>query len=573
MDQPRSKRVYVEVDIYPELKEATANGYFDVVNDSEENIKTVHILTKTAVTIEKLLIPAAELALDDTEFGYRIYELTKPLSPGDEFRIEFTTAWRTPGFVNSGQQSGLSTNGSFFDNTDLIPAIGYQSGAELLDNSKRRKYDLPPAKRAESIENEAAWMRNGLADAARIDFETIVSTSKDQIAIAPGYLQKEWAEGDRRYFHYKMDAPIWNFYSFLSADYQKKVEKWNDVSIEVYYLHEMNVDTMIHSTKQSLEYFSRNFSPYQYRQFRVLEFPRFRGSFAQSFPNTIPFSEAIGFVADLRDKEKIDYVFYVTAHELAHQWWAHQVLGADVQGSTMIVETLAQYSALMVMEQEYGKEHMQRFLKYELDRYLSDRGGELLEELPLMLVENQPYIHYRKGSVNMYALKDYIGEDAVNRALKKFVSRYAFKSAPYPTSKQLIALFREEASAEHQEIITDLFEKIVLYDLQVTESSVVNRDDGTYEVSFDVMAKKFEADGEGRETPVPLDGLFDIAIFGEEVGERKLPEVLYVGKHRIQSETQSFTLIVEKPPTAVGIDPFNKMIDRNPEDNRKKVDS
>ena len=69
----------------------------------------------------------------------------------------------------------------------------------------------------------------------------------------------------------------------------------------------------------------------------------------------------------------------------------------------MIVESLAQYSALMVMEKEYGREHMRRFLKYELDRYLRGRGGELIEELPLMRVENQPYIHYRKGSLVFYA--------------------------------------------------------------------------------------------------------------------------------------------------------------------------
>src|SRR5262249_22597856 len=158
-------------------------------------------------------------------------------------------------------------------------------------------------------------------------------------------------------------------------------------------------------------YFTEHFSPYQHRQVRILEFPRY-AQFAQSFPNTIPYSESIGFIAALEDPEAIDYVFYVTAHEVAHQWWAHQVIGADVQGATMITETLAQYSAMMVMEREYGKDKMKRFLRYELDRYLDGRGSELVAEMPLMLVENQPYIHYAKGGLVMYALRDYIGEDA-----------------------------------------------------------------------------------------------------------------------------------------------------------------
>jgi ABC-2 type transport system permease protein len=76
----------------------------------------------------------------------------------------------------------------------------------------------------------------------------------------------------------------------------------------------------------------------------------------------------------------------------------HQVAGADVQGSAVLTETLSQYSALMVMvmvmEKEYGEAYMQSLLKSELDTYLSNRGLEVLEELPLMPVENQDYIHY-----------------------------------------------------------------------------------------------------------------------------------------------------------------------------------
>ena len=159
---------------------------------------------------------------------------------------------------------------------------------------------------------EVAWV------GSRIQFETIVSTSADQTAIAPGYIEKQWVKDDRAYFHYKTDAPIWNYYSFVSADYQVLKDNWQDVAIEIYYRHDYNIDTMVRSTKKSLEYFTKNFSPYQYRQFRIMEFPRFQGRFAQSFPNTIPFSESIGFTADLTDPKKIDYVFYVTAHELAH---------------------------------------------------------------------------------------------------------------------------------------------------------------------------------------------------------------------------------------------------------------
>ena len=103
-----------------------------------------------------------------------------------------------------------------------------------------------------------------------------------------------------------------------------------------------------------------------------------------------------------------------------------------MQGMTVLVETLAQYSALMVMEQLYGPDQIRKFLRFELDSYLRRRGGELIEELPLERVENQQYIHYQKGSLVMYLLKDVIGEEAVNRALQGLLAEYAFKGRPVP---------------------------------------------------------------------------------------------------------------------------------------------
>ena len=35
-------------------------------------------------------------------------------------------------------------------------------------------------------------------------------------------------------------------------------------------------------------------------------------------------------------------------------------IGADMQGATMLVETFAQYSALMVMEKLYGRDQIRR---------------------------------------------------------------------------------------------------------------------------------------------------------------------------------------------------------------------
>jgi aminopeptidase N len=454
-------------------------GTYQLVNRTDAPVAEFHLSDPLFASEVLISLPGAELEHDE-ELFYRIYRFSAPILPGEEIEMEFETKWLTPGFANFGDPVQLSSNGTFFNNTDILPLLGYQSGAELNNNNDRRDYDLPPLQRLPDLDDEHAKNSTLAFGGQRVNFEAVVSTKPGQIAIAPGYLQKEWQEDQRHYFHYKMDSPIWNFFSFVSADYEVVKDEWQDVAIEVYFVHDYNVDTMIQSTKDSPEYFTKNFSPYQYRQFRIMEFPQFQGRFAQAFPNTIPFSEAIGFTADLRDSTKLDYAYYVTAHELAHQWWAHQVLGANVQGSTLIVETLAQYSALMVMEQKFGRAHMQRFLSFELDSYLQGRGSEVIEELPLYRVENQAYVHYRKGSLVFYALKDLMGEEAINSALAEFIEQFAFKGAPYPNTRDLLALIRERAGDEHQEMITDLFERIVLFDLKVNEAEVKELANGDY---------------------------------------------------------------------------------------------
>jgi ABC-2 type transport system permease protein len=447
----------------------------------------------------------------------------------------------------------------------VLPRIGYQPQGELVTDRDRKTHGLAPKERMPGREDARGLEENYLTnDADWMTFETVVSTDADQIAIAPGYLQREWTEDGRRYFAYRMDAPILNFFAFQSARYAVRKDQWRDVPIEIYYQpgHEYNLERMVAATKASLEYFSTNFGPYQHKQFRIIEFPRY-ATFAQAFPNTIPFSESIGFIARVRegDAKDIDYPYYVTAHEAAHQWWVHQVIGGNVQGATMLSETFAQYSALMVMKHKYGDAKMKKFLAYELDRYLLGRATEQKKELPLARVESQPYIHYRKGSLVMYALQDYIGEDNVNRALRAFRDETAFKGPPYPNTTQFLKHLRAVTPAHLQYVIDDLFESITLYDNRAMAATARALPDGRYEVTLKVLANKLKADALGKEEDVPIADWIDIGVLDDN------DEPLFLEKRRIDRAETEYTVVVAGKPARAGVDPFNKLIDRKPKDN------
>ena len=102
-------------------------------------------------------------------------------------------------------------------------------------------------------------LKNGILgdDADWVDYEMVVSTDPDQIAMTPGYLQNEWNEKGRRFFHYKMDQPIHNLFAFVSGKYAVKKEVWNGIDLEILYhpKHNYNLETMMNSMKKSIEYY------------------------------------------------------------------------------------------------------------------------------------------------------------------------------------------------------------------------------------------------------------------------------------------------------------------------------
>lgn len=579
LPQPRITGADVHVDLWPERGHARATGTYTLVNRHDAPIERVHVITNEALTIHGLeFAGGATLEQEDPRIRYQIWRLDTPLAPGATSTLKFVTGAEREGFGQSGRTTSVVANGSFINNTELMPMLGYQEGFELGEDDKRKEQGLPERPRMHAYDDMAARQNTYISsDSDWIEFKASVCTAPDQIAVAPGYLEREWQQDGRRCFAYAMDSKILHFYSFLSARYEVLRDEHDGVKIEVYYQkgHEYNLARMVEAVKKSLDYFNKNFGPYQHRQARILEFPRY-ASFAQAFPNTIPYSESIGFIARVRpdDPEDLDYPFYVTAHEIAHQWWAHQVIGADVQGATMLSESLAQYSALMVMEDEYGPAKMKKFLQYELRRYLGGRAFERKKELPLARNENQQYIHYAKGSLVFYALKDYIGEDRLNSALARLVKEQAFKGPPFAVADDLIKILRDVTPPEYQYLITDMFETITLYDNKASEASVEARD-GKYHVKFKVTARKLRADDLGNETPVAIDDLIDVGVYAAPgPGDFQLGKPLFMERRKLTSRSADDTtaeavieVVVDEPPYRVGIDPYNKLIDRDAEDN------
>ena len=560
------------IDIFPQERNLFVKADLVLKNKHSNPISELHFQLSEGLD-QKIEIPGATLKLDDEKFGYQIYSLESPLMPDSSMTVHIESDYISKGFENNTPPTFLIKNGTFFNNATVLPSLGYNERMELGDKHTRKKYDLEPKDRMPALAMGPclqACMANYLTDGTAdwVNIETVISTSGDQIAVAPGSLKKEWQEGGRNYYHYVVDHPSQYFCSFTSADFEVYRRKWQDVDIEIYYdrKHPDNIEMMADAVEKSLKYYTTHFGPYYHKQARIIEFPRY-ATFAQAFPGTMPYSEAFGFIVNLEDSTKNNVIDAVIAHEMAHQWWAHQEIPANMQGGTMLTESFSEYSSLMVMKQEKDDLQMKDFVKYDFNRYLRGRSSETEKEVPLYQVENQGYVHYGKGAVILYALQDYIGEDNVNAALRGFLEEYRYAPPPYPNTNDFMRYLEPQVPDSLQYLIDDWFKHITLYDFRLKEAGYEEASTGGYMVNLELEARKLRADSIGNETKVPIDDWVDIGVYADR-DEKKL---LTVKRIKIDKEKLTVSIPVDSLPAKAAVDPRRLLIERVIKDNVKTV--
>jgi ABC-2 type transport system permease protein len=573
--QPRVADTDLTVDLFPAEGRARFQGSYRLENRTAAPISRFLLSLDPEVLSRPFVFDRpAKVGAADPDSPYRRVDLASPLLPGQALRMSFDLRLARKGFANRTELLGQVIDNGTFLNHAALPGIGYSAGTEIQDPRRRKKLGLPkrdPLPPFDDRQGRANTVISG--DSDRMPFHAVVSTSADQVALAPGDLVRQWEKEGRRYFEYRSAVPIFKFYAFVSGRYSVLRDRAAGVDLEIYYHpdHSYNVATMMKAMKATLASIGPRYGAYPQRTLRIVEYPRY-AAFAQSYPTLVPFSEDVGWIARRKQPEDIDYPLYITAHEVAHQWWGHRVAAARVQGATFLVETLAQDSALRVMEEQLGRSVMGRFLRYELDRYLAGRSQAVRDEVPILEVQNQQFLHYNKGSLVMYRLADLIGRATLDAALAELSARTGEAGPPYPISLDLYAGIRARTPAALEPTVADMFERMTLYDLETTKAECKPLDKGRYRVSFDVKLDKGYADGTGKLKPAPLDEWIDVAVLAEEKTDQgKVPKPLVLERREMRQKQGHFEFVVNEKPVKAGLDPYFKVVDRQPENNTLRL--
>ncbi|MBD2703397.1 ABC transporter permease [Spirosoma sp. BT702] len=562
--QPQLKAIKLHVDIYPERQHVKIRAAYTLVNTSTLPIDSIHVGSVSGIAFSEVTFnrPAAAVRIDN-ELIHHIYALKQPLRPGDSLQLNFIVHYQQHGFGNSSTNTLVVKNGTYFTNYDLMPAIGYQPYRELTDAVIRKTYKLAARPVIPSLYDREARKKPASTDQAT--FEAIVSTVKGEVAVAPGVLLRTWTAGDRRYVHFKTDTSIGGEYAILSGKYRVQEKEWNGVSIRMYYHpdHALNIDRMLQSVKASMAYYTEQFGPYPYRHFTVIERAG-NGGGASADASIIYYGEQYSLMNPDDGPDGFDLPYYILAHEVAHQWWGlSRLTPANVEGGGVLIEGLAVYSGMQVLEKAYGERHLRRYLtylhsSYELPRSLASAS---------LLQANEDFLYYRKGGLALYALSKYLGKEEVNGALGSLLQKHHSGALPLPTTLDLYQEIQQVTPDSLNYLLNDLFKKNMYWRLKTEKLAVAQTKAGQWQVTMNVQAQKVLIDSIGTEHEMPMNDWLEVGLY-----EKGADKPLYLQMHCIQSGKQTINVTVPRKPDRGGIDPNFLMIDLRLDDNMVQLE-
>jgi ABC-2 type transport system permease protein len=562
--QPSVTKTRLRVEIYPDEKAVDFKGTYVLVNRTASEIDTIFLSTAPGVTNHALNFNTpVKQAIVDEELEFRMYILNKPILPGDSVMMEFHVTYEPQGFPNSGINTTVVTNGTYFADV-WLPTIGYKKSREIYKPQDRESQGL---KAKTIIDPDMETFGE------RIDFETVIGTNKGLTALAPGKLIKSWTENDRSYFQYAAEQPIKNKFGFVSSDYKVHEAQWRsdsgqavDIKILHHPQHTLNNEGIIKSAKASLAFMSREFGKYPHSELRFTEVPGYnKGLFA--YTTNILYREGFAHLKPAEDPRGLDMVFATVAHEVCHQWWGSQVSPAPIKGAALITESLAWYSAMEIIEEARGQKEFLGIIKMARDDYFTPQE----READPLLEASQTSIIYRKGPLALYALREYIGKNQLRLALRNFFKKYSNGTA-LPLPKDLYRELQIVTPGSLQYLLNDLFATNTFWELKTEKAVAAQTPSGKWKVTIDVSARKFTVDKKGTETDVEMNDWMQIGVYGEP-GETKAGRHLHLQQHRLRSGLQRIEIEVTGKPGSAGIDPNFLLIDLENYDNVTKVET
>jgi len=558
LPQPIIKSIKTLVDLFPNEARYTVKGSYVLKNETNEPIKRLWITLHKAVNEFEISVPNAKTQEIDKAFNQQFIDLKMALNPGEELKMDFSINVIRSGFVNFDTENSVETNGTYIELEKFVPHFGYNSNLEIDDDRLRKKEGLP----VYQIQNSSDRKYN------LIDLETTISTASDQKIVTVGKLEKSWKTNKRNYFHYKTEVPINFMFALSSAKYQIKTEYYKGLDLSIYYQQgqEYNIGTMFKAMKDALDYGNVNFGTYPLKHFTMAEIPHYKGA-ATAYPGVVFNAERINYLTDYSNPNLVNQSYAITAHEVAHQWWANMLAPADAMGYAMLTESLAKYTEAVLLEKRYGEMYLRNYLMDDNNLYFAYRDPNE-KEFPLAQTYRHNHVHYQKGGLVMYAVKEVLGEEMMNKILKDLIAKHRNPNQKAIT-RDLIDELIKAAPANQKSFIEESFNQVVDYQMELKILQCKKIANGKFSIDLQVNVGKNKL---GVDQLLAPDMDIDIAFFTQPILDLdKNSKPIYLLKHRFYRLVTNLTIVVDQKPKTTALDPYGYLLDANLKDNMQEL--
>ncbi len=580
--QPVIVHADLHIALEPELRRATFRTALVLENRTAQAIDTLWVMPSRDATDVTVSVADAT-PRRDARFGVVRLALAHPLAAGarDTLHVSFTLdrgGVRADDFAQD-----IAANGTFVRSMTFLPTLGYQPRHELpADEAELRAQHalgvatptLLPAAASDSL---MAIVRARGTEPSWLTVHTTVSTSEDQVAIAPGDLVREWRERGRRFFTYHLDTPGTPVLAVASGRYDVVRRVHDGLTVELYHHqpHGVQAERIVEIAASSVQRLQQHFGAYPHRTLRVVEIPASWGFGAFATTGALFLTESRGMLADAREGD-VDLLLRRIGHEVAHQWWGHAVDPLPLEGSLVLVESLAKYGEQLLMEHDHGPDAVLDMLSYDADRYLAGRAESPTLEPTLATVRDEAWMYYGKGTLAFHALRASLGDSALLGALRTLLEREGGTHGAATVTQFVEALRAAAPDDEVRADVDEWFTDRILWDMaadSTAPASAVRTPRGVHiRAQFRVTRRRTDSTGEYA---VSADGRrVDVAIVD---GVLETPRTLARLRVPVTDGVARVDTVLRgvSPRDAVSlavlIDPALRHIEQNRSDNRVEI--
>jgi hypothetical protein len=544
VEMPSVAAMELDLELEPEHRAFRAEGRYLVFNHLDEPVARIPF-TQDLTWDSLSWTLAGEPTEPENRAGLWVMDFGSPLQPGDSLWVGFRLSGTHPkGLTRNGGGGGsfILPSSVVLSLSAFAPIPGYNEDIGVdEDNESDSKEYLPDY----YLEQVDPVFGSPIPMMTRVRI-----TGPDYLTYTSvGTRVSEEQEDGNVTVVWESDYPV-KLLNVVAGRW----DVWQGDGTEVYYHpeHIYNIDEMGLSLDASRRWYSEWFAPYPWTTLRVNEFRA--GGGAQGYPTNITYSESIGFLTknDLRSL----LVFWVTAHEAAHQWWGNMLTPGDGPSSRVISEGMANFSSLLLMEQIKGEAARRELAKRMEERYTEGRQPD--DERPMVEVDGSRAgdgsVAYEKGAWVPWMLMSLVGREPMLEGLREFIDRY--RDGPdYPLLQDQVNTLREFApdTAAFDEFVGQWYFAVVIPQYRVEEAerrqlSAGEESAESWETTFTIRNM-----GTGR---MPVEVAVTVAEPFDEEGEahpdyREARTTVILGT----AETQVVTIRSEFEPERVVVDP------------------